>query len=240
MYEARSILALIPARGGSKGLLRKNLQPLLEKPLIYWTLKEAEASRYIDRIVVSTEDEEIAVVAQTYGAEVPFVRPANLASDTVRGVEVIFHALGWFEKHQNVFDLVVLLQPTSPLRVSQDIDSAVELLFAKRARAVVSVSESEHHPCYINYLPDNGCMKDFVSYNDRNKNRQELKPAYRINGAIYLAYWDYIKDNHGFFGEKTFAYIMPEERSVDVDSRVEMELASIMLKQRERGDVIKG
>ena len=230
MYKEKTILALIPARGGSKGLPRKNIRPLLGKPLIAWTIEQAKASKYIDRVVVSTDDEEIADVAKKYGAEVPFMRPKELATDEAKGIDVVFHAMGWFRKNEKnkQYDLIMLLQPTSPLRTADDIDKAIELLFLKKAKAIVSVCEVDHHPLWANTLPENRCMKDFIRKKIMNKNRQELPTFYRLNGAIYLAYWDYIKEQKGFFGKETFAYIMPKERSVDIDGEIDLRLAEIL------------
>jgi len=232
MYKEKTILGLIPARGGSKGLPRKNIRPLLGKPLIAWTIEQAKVSKYVDKVVVSTDDEEIAEVAKQYGAKVPFMRPKELARDDTPGIDVVFHAMNWFTKNKNKqYDLIILLQPTSPLRTAEDIDKAIELLFLKKAKAIVSVCEVDHHPLWTNTLPENGCMKDFIRKEIMNKNRQELPTFYGLNGAIYLAYWDYIKEQKGFFGKETFAYIMPKERSVDIDSELDLKLAEILMKE---------
>ena len=230
MYKGKKILALIPARGGSKGLPGKNIKPLLGKPLIAWTIEQAKASKYIDRIIVSTDDKEIAAVAKKYGAEVPFMRPKELATDKAKGIDVVFHAMSWFRKNEKnrQYDLIMLLQPTSPLRTAEDIDKAIELLFFKKAKAIVSVCEVDHHPLWVNTLPKNGCMKNFIRKEVLNKNRQDLPTFYRLNGAIYLAYCDYLKKQKSFFGEETFAYIMPRERSIDIDSELDLKLAEIL------------
>jgi N-acylneuraminate cytidylyltransferase/CMP-N,N'-diacetyllegionaminic acid synthase len=230
MYKGKNILGLIPARGGSKGLPRKNIKLLLGKPLITWTIEQVLASKYIDKIVVSTDDEEIAEVSKKYGADVPFIRPKKLAEDNAKGIDVVLHAMNWMEENDKLYDLLMLLQPTSPLRTSQDIDKAIELLFSKKAQATVSVCEIEHHPYWSNILPKNGCMKNFISREIMNKNRQELPVFYRLNGAICLAYCDYIKEQKSFFGEKTFAYIMPQEKSIDIDNEVDFKLAEILMK----------
>jgi len=232
MYKEKTILGLIPARGGSKELPKKNIRPLLGKPLIAWTIEQAKASRYVDRVIVSTDDEEIAEIVKQYGAEVPFMRPKELARDDIPGIDVVFHAMNWFIKNENKqYDLIILLQPTSPLRTAEDIDKAIELLFFKKAKAIVSVCEVDHHPLWTNALPENGCMKNFIRKEIINKNRQELPTFYRLNGAIYLAYCNYIKEQKGFFGEETFAYIMPKERSVDIDSELDLKLAEILMKE---------
>lgn len=232
MYKGKNILGLIPARGGSKGLPRKNIKPLLGKPLIAWTIEQALASRYLDRLVVSTDDKEIAEISKKYGADVPFMRPKELAKDNAKGIDVVLHAIYWLKENDNrrQYDLIILLQPTSPLKTTEDIDKAIELLFLKEAKAIVSVCEVDHHPLWANTLPEDGCMKDFIKQEIMNKNRQELPVFYRLNGAIYLAYCNYIKKQKSFFGEKTFAYIMPKSRSVDIDDEIDFKLAEILMK----------
>ena len=230
MYKGKNILGLIPARGSSKGLPRKNIKLLLGKPLIAWTIEQALASKYLDRVVISTNDKEIAEISKKYGAEIPFMRPKKLATDEAKGIDVVLHAIDWLKKKskRKQYDLLMLLQPTSPLRTKEDIDKAIELLFLKEAKAIVSVCEVDHHPLWSNTLPEDGCMKDFIRQEIMNKNRQELSVFYRLNGAIYLAYWNYIKKQKSFFGEKTFAYIMPKERSVDIDDEIDLKLAKIL------------
>jgi len=234
MHKNKTILGLIPARGGSKGLPRKNIKTLLDKPLIAWTIEQALASKYLDRVIVSTDDEEIAEVSKEYGAEVPFLRPEELATDEAKGIDVVLYAIDWMERNDKPYDLLMLLQPTSPLRTSNDIDKAIELLFQKNAQAIVSVCEVDHHPYWSNTLPDDGCMKDFIKPEVTNKNRQELPIFYRLNGAIYLAYSDYLKEKRSFLGKDTFAYIMPQRRSVDIDNEVDFKLAGIVIRENKQ------
>ena len=232
MYKGKTILGLIPARGGSKGLPRKNIKQLLGKLLIAWTIEQALESKYLDRVIVSTEDKEIAEVSKKYGAEVPFIRPKELAMDNAKGIDVVLHAIDWLKKNdkQKQYDLLMLLQPTSPLRATEDIDKTIELLFLKEAKAIVSVCEVDHHPLWTNTLPEDGCMKDFIRKEIMNKNRQELPFYYRLNGAIYLAYCKYITEQKSFIGEKTFAYKMVRGRSIDIDDEIDFELAEILIK----------
>jgi len=232
MYKGENILGLISARGGSKELPRKNIKSLLGKPLIAWTIEQAFASKYLDRVVVSTDDKEIAEISKKFGAEAPFIRPKELASDKAQGIEVVLHAIEWLKKNdkRKQYNLIMLLQPTSPLRATEDIDKAIEFLFLKEAKAIVSVCEVDHHPLWANTLSEDGCMKDFIRQGVLNKNRQELPVFYRLNGAIYLAYCNYVKEQKSFLGEKTFAYIMPRERSIDIDDEIDFELAEILIK----------
>ena len=228
MKNNRSILALIPARLGSKGLKGKNLRLLSGKPLIAYSIEEALKSRYVDNVVVSSEDTLIIETAEKYGANVPFRRPASLAEDHSRGIDVMLHAIEWFKKEGMEYDLILLLQPTSPLRTVKDIDDSIDYLFHKKAKAVVSVCACEHHPLWANTLDETMCMKNFEDESFWNKNRQELPVYYRLTGAIYIAFTDYLIRNNGFMGDLTYAYTMPNTRSVDIDSILDFKLAEIL------------
>ena len=233
MYNNKKILCVIPARGDSKGLPDKNIKKLLGKPLIVYSIEQALNSKYIDRVIVSTDDKKIADISRKYGAEVPFVRPKKLATDDANGVDVVLHAISWMEKNIETFDIVILLQPTSPLRTTEDINNSIKLLFLKRAQTIVSICETEHHPYWSNTLPKNGNMKNFIRKEIINKNRQQLPTFYRLNGAIYIAYCNYLKNLKGFISKRTYAYIMSQERSVDIDDYIDFEIAKILLKKRE-------
>ena len=230
MIKGKSFLVVIPARGGSKGLPGKNTKKLCDKPLIAWSIEQARQCNDIDRVVVSTDDENIAEVAKKYGAEVPFLRPAELATDTASTVDVIFHALDWYKNHEGFRpEYVLLLQPTSPLRVVSDIEGAIQTLKHGDAQAVVSVCETVHHPWWSNTLPEDGNMRDFLKLDIQNKCRQDLPVFYQLNGAIYLAESDYLIRNRGFIGPNTFAYKMPKTRSVDIDSNLDFILAQLLI-----------
>lgn len=230
MINGKKVLAIIPARCGSKGLPGKNIKELSGKPLIAWSIEHAKSCGDIDRIVVSTDDDDIATVAKKYGAEVPFIRPADLADDTASTVDVILHAINWLQKYENYQpEYILLLQPTSPLRSSEDIKCAIQMLKDKNIQAVVSVCETDHHPWWSNILPDNRNMEDFLRPEILNKRRQDLPIFYRLNGAIYLASADYLCECNGFFGPDTFAYEMSKERSVDIDSELDFILVSMLL-----------
>lgn len=229
MYCRKKILGIIPARGGSKGVPRKNIKLLAGKPLIVWTIEEAQKSGVIDKLIVSTDDEEIAEVAREYGAEVPFMRPPELATDEAKGIDVVLHAMNWYEEKGENFDLVILLQPTSPLRKAEDILGALKTFIEKKAGAVVSVCECEHSPLWMNTLGEDLRMNDFLPKEAFNKNRQELKKFYRLNGAVYVAEWEYLRGHKGFFGEDTFAYIMTNEKSIDIDKIIDFKIAEAIL-----------
>jgi len=224
-------LTIIPARGGSRGLPGKNIKELCGKPLIAWTIEQARSCDNVRRIVVSTDNSQIAEISKQHGAEVPFIRPVELASATASTIDVIFHALAWVEKYENYRpEYVLLLQPTSPLRSWEDIVGAMQVLVAKNRRAVVSVCETDHHPWWSNTLPKDRSMKNFLRPEILNKRRQDLTIFYRLNGAIYLADVEYLHEHNGFFGPDTFAYDMPKERSIDIDSAMDFKLASVLIK----------
>lgn len=232
MINGKSVLAIIPARGGSKGLPGKNVKDLFGKPLIAWSIDIATACTSIDRVIVSTDDKNISEVAKEYGAEAPFIRPAELSDDTASTINVLFHAIDWCGKHQGFRpEYIILLQPTSPLRSIEDIEGTIKTLKNKKVRAVVSVCENNHHPWWSNTLPENGNMKDFLNPEIINKRRQDLPVFYRLNGAIYLAHTNYLYKCNGFFGPDTFAYKMPINRSVDIDSEIDFKLSSLLLNE---------
>ena len=230
MINGKSVLAIIPARGGSKGLPGKNIKELCGKPLIAWSIEQAKSCSDVDRVVVSTDNDQIAEITGKYGAEVPFMRPIELANDSASTIDVIFHAINWLNEHEDYrSEYILLLQPTSPLRTVADIENAIQTLKDKEARAVVSVCECDHHPWWSNILPENGNMKDFLRPDILNKRRQDLPVFYRLNGAIYLTDTDYLHECNGFFGPNTFTYKMPKSRSVDIDSDVDFKLAGLLI-----------
>lgn len=231
MYKNSSILALIPARAGSKRLPGKNIKILLGKPLIAWIIECAKKSRYIDKIVVSTDCKKIANIAMQYGAQIPFMRPAKLAVDKAKSIDVVTHAVNWLKINGNSYDILILLQPTSPLRRVEDINRSIELLFEHNAKSIVSVCKCEHFPVGVNTLPQDLCMKDFMMTEWRGKNKYSSSQFYRLNGAIYAAFCDYIIDKNCFFGDNTYAYIMPEECSVDIDREIDFKFVEFLVKE---------
>jgi N-acylneuraminate cytidylyltransferase/CMP-N,N'-diacetyllegionaminic acid synthase len=230
LFLDKKVLALIPARGASRGVPGKNTRSLGGKPLIAWTIETALQDEYTDRVVVSTNDEKIAVISEKYGADVPFMRPKELATDSARAIDVLLHTIEWLEKRDEIYDIALYLQPTAPLRSSVDIDRSLEMLAAsKEAKIIVSVCEASFNPLFCNTLPPDKNMKHFLQPGMINKNRQELPTYYSLNGAIYSSDWDYIKRERSFFGERTFAYVMPRERSVDIDSELDFKIAELLL-----------
>ena len=220
-------LAIIPARGGSKRLPRKNVLDLCGKPLIAYSIEAGLQSKYIDKIVVSSDDEEILQISKKFGAET-IKRPDYLAGDTATTFDAIKHTIENLEK----YEYIVLLQPTSPLRNSKHIDEAIELLKEKKASAVVSVCEMEHSPLWSNTLDDTLSMNNFLKDEVLNKRSQDLEKYYRLNGAIYICKTELLlKEKSFFLKENIFAYIMDRKSSVDIDEEIDFKMAEFFLKQ---------
>ncbi len=214
MIGQRRVLGLITARGGSKGLPDKNILPVDGRPLIAWTIAAALASRAIDRLVLSSDDERIIEAARLHGCEVPFRRPAELATDSASSMDVVFHALDELPGH----DVVVLLQPTSPLRTAEDIDAACRALEAGAAPACVSVCAAEQSPYWMYRLDDDARMTPLLDSSSRLARRQDLPPVYVPNGAVYVADIAWLRQSRTFIAGETVAHVMPAERSLDIDT----------------------
>ncbi|MFZ3122402.1 MAG: acylneuraminate cytidylyltransferase family protein [Thermodesulfovibrionales bacterium] len=225
-YKKLKVLGIIPARGGSKGMPKKNIRHLLNKPLIVWTIEQALKSKYIDRVIVSTDDPAIAKISRKHGADVPFMRPAELATDKAKSIGAVFHALLSLPEK---YDYVVLLQPTSPLRTADDIDACVKLCMSKGGNSCVSVTESEKNPHWMYSLNKNGRMHKLIQTEKTIDRRQDLPKVYALNGAIYVAQVDWLLNNKAFVTDETYAYIMPKERSVDIDNDLDFRFAEFLL-----------
>lgn len=227
------ILAVVTARGGSKGIPGKNTVPLAGKPLIAWTIEAATAARSVSRVVVSTDSEEIARVSRKWGAEVPFLRPPELARDDSPHVPVVIHAVQWMEHHEGLKpDYVLLLQPTSPLRTAEDVDSVCALAAEKDADSVVSVCEASQHPYLMKRVLADGRMENFIPVPEGYLRRQDLPPAYLLNGSIYLVKRNILLSKQTFYTDRTFAFVMPIERSLDIDAPADLQQAEAILKAR--------
>jgi CMP-N,N'-diacetyllegionaminic acid synthase len=214
MIGTRTVLALIPARGGSKGLPGKNIAPVAGRPLLAWTVDAARASSYVDRVVLSSDDDAIIAAALGCGCEAPFRRPAELATDTASSMDVVLHALDQLPRH----DLVVLLQPTSPLRTAADIDAALERCVAQSAPACVSVVEADQSPYWMYLLGNEGYLRPLIETKSSFTRRQDLSPVYTLNGAVYVAECAWLRRTRTFLHEATVAHVMPRDRSLDIDT----------------------
>lgn len=225
-------LALITARGGSKGVPRKNLRLLDGKPLVGWAIETALAVR--DRlygIVVSTEDAEIAEACAKFGAEVPFVRPAELATDDAASLPVMQHAVSFIERRDGVkMDWVLLLQPTSPFRTPRDIAACLEIAAAGECDSVVSIAPISKHPAFAKKIDDNGFLVGFSGEVPEGLRRQDARPpAYMRNGAIYLTRRDVLMEGNSIYGTRVRPYLMPELRSVNIDNELDFVIAQAIL-----------
>ncbi len=214
-----SVLGLVVARGGSKGLPKKNLKMVAGIPLISWTIDAALKSGCIDRVVLSSDCSEIMSVAAAMGCEVPFKRPSSLATDEATSIDVVLHALDNLPD----YDFVVLLQPTSPLRTSEDIDSAFNLIVSSGAPSCVSVCEASESPYWMFNLEANLRLSSVIPNESIITRRQDLPPVYVLNGAIYIARVDWLRRTKSFFGHECVAYKMPRERSMDIDTAEDFE-----------------
>ncbi|MDR3725088.1 MAG: acylneuraminate cytidylyltransferase family protein [Terracidiphilus sp.] len=217
MISDKTVLGVIPARGGSKGVPRKNIRMAGGKPLIAWTIAEALKSKYLDRLVLSSEDPEIMEVALRYGCDVPFRRPVELASDDTPGVVPIFHALGELPG----YCYVVLLQPTSPLRTVEDIDGCIERCEDTHAKACVSVVKCQQHP-YLMFSADRNCvLHSLVPEANNFCRRQDYPDFFLLNGAVYVAQTEWLQHSQTFISDETVGFEMPEERSLDIDTEAD-------------------
>ena len=219
-------IALIPARGGSKGILRKNIKLFNTKPLIYWSIKKAFESSFIDRVIVSTEDDEIADIARSFSAEVPFVRPKELAEDHSLGIEPVIHALENLSNIKNV----LLMQPTSPLRRTCDIDGIFKLRSKLNAESAVSVSKAKKNIDLFFNMDAKNRIYSFSS-NLKLAPRQEYKDTYNLNGSLYLSSKESIINNRSFITSDTVGYIMSEEYSIDIDTPLDWEIGEFLMKK---------
>lgn len=225
------VVTIITARGNSKGIPSKNIVELNGKPLIAWSIIAAKQSENVSRVIVSTDSQKIADIALQYGAEVPFLRPPELAQDDTLGLAVVIHAIKWLSDNEGYSpEFTMLLQPTSPLRNSTDIENVINMLNNKTTSSVVSVSPVEQHPHLMVNIKNNGTMKCLAELSMGSGNRHEYPDVYALNGAIYIAKTNDIVKNETWYNEHSMAYIMPEERSVDIDSPKDLVVAEYYLK----------
>ncbi len=226
MLNGKTFLAIIPARGGSKRLPQKNILELHGKPLIAWTIEAGLKSKYIDNVIVSSDDEVILTISKQYGAQT-ITRPDLLASDTATTFDTIKHTI----ENTEEYDYIILLQPTSPLRNENHIDEAIDLLLTKNAEAVISMCSAEHNPLWCNTLPENGSMENFMADDIKNKPSQALTPFFRLNGAIYICSRTRLLEEKSFFLKNNiYAYIMDNESSIDIDNSLDFKIAQCIFK----------
>lgn len=240
MIDGKRVLALVPARSGSKGLPMKNVRMLHGKPLLSWPIDAARHSRYVDRVVASTDSEEYAKLAEIAGAEIPFLRPVEFSIDTAPSIAFILHALDTLDAAGDEYDYLVLLEPTSPLTEASDIDAALETLVAHRANAdaIVSVAELvSTHPAFAVSLNKEGLMHPYASKTfGQLPRRQDIEPLYSLDGSLYISSIKALRSQRGFCHERTLSHVMPHYKSFEVDDLVDFICIEAILAQR---DLIK-
>ncbi len=225
MISEKSVVAIIPARGGSKGIPRKNIKLLAGKPLIAWTIEEAKKSKYIDRLILSSEDKEIINIAKKWGCEVPFVRPKELSEDDTDAVEPVIHAINALPEK---YDYVCLLQPTSPLRKVDDIDGCIEKCILNNAASCVSVTEVVKHPYWMYEI--NAEEKLTALFPDKFvSRRQDLQKIYALNGAIYISRTRELLEKKKFVTSETVGYVMEKTNSIDIDDEIDFYSAEFII-----------
>ena len=222
-------IAIIPARSGSKGLKDKNVRLLNGKPLLAYTIEAALKSEYYDTVMVSTDSKEYARIAEEFGAEVPFLRGDENSKDNASPWEVVKEVLLRYKDLGKEFDTFTLLQPTSPLRDEEDIRNAFAEFDEKKANAVVSMCELECSMHLVNKLPDDLSMEGFISNEQYNKRRQDIRPYYRFNGAIYISKVETFMKHMNIYDDKCYAYIMDRKKSYDIDDEFDMKIAEAVL-----------
>lgn len=223
------MIAVIPARGGSKGVPNKNIKLLHGKPLIAYSIEAALNSNLFETVVVSTDNQEIASKAKEYGAEVPFLRPKELSGDAVSSDDVILHTLDFYESNGKTFDSVCKLQPTSPLRDFKHIREAYKIFKDNHLDFVVSVCECEHSPLWCGVLGENNSIDEFIRNDVKRVCRQSMERYYRLNGAIYIGKVIKYREYKNFLGKNGQAYIMEQRHSIDIDSYLDFYFAECVM-----------
>lgn len=230
------VLAIIPARGGSKGLPGKNIRPLCGKPLIGWTIEQAQQSKYIDEIFVSTDSQEIADVAETFGVSVPDLRPAELASDTATSASFVIYTIEKLKSEGKEFDYIILLEPTSPLRTAQDIDKVIELALSNPdSSGVVSLGEVHmEHPQIVKRIDQNGAIVPYVEQTTKITQRQQADKAYFPYGVAYLTKTDHFLKTNQFYGANSTPYIIERWQCYEIDDIYDFTAIEAILKLKNR------
>ncbi|MBE7719460.1 MAG: acylneuraminate cytidylyltransferase family protein [Lacrimispora celerecrescens] len=238
MYKDKTFLAIIPARSGSKGIIDKNIREINHKPLMAYTVEACKCSGIFDDILVSTDSVKYAKIAERFGASVPFLRPEKLASDQASSIDVILHVLEEMERHGKTFDCFMLLQPTSPLRNETHMIESAHILTENHADSVISICKSEPTSYLTIRLTDEGMVK--VPFSDKKQvRRQDIRPEYRLNGAIYLSLTSYFMKHKSFYEGRTLPYFMNAFDSVDIDDDFQFKIAELLLLDKELSNPAK-
>lgn len=223
MIDGKRVLAIVPARAGSKGLPGKNIRMLAGKPLLAWPIAAARASTHVDRVIISTDSRQFADIAVEHGAEAPFLRPAELASDTAPSIGFILHAIDTLAEAGNTYDYVVLLEPTSPLTEGADVDAALEQLVAADADAIVGVSKLEAtHPAFAVRKSDDGGITPYASATfGEMPRRQDIEPLFSLDGTLYISTVDALRRERGFCHTRTLGYESARHKAQEVDDLID-------------------
>ena len=234
MYKDKTFLAIIPARGGSKGLLGKNIKELCGKPLIAWSIETGLKSKYIDEVVVSTDYQEIADIAKKYGATVPFLRPDYLASDTATSFDAVKHTIDFYKDELGKeFDYIILLEPTSPLREVDDIDSSIEYLLNSKADSIVGISKTEdQNPAFLIEKDTNNYLIGYENKDMKVLRRQDINDVYFFEGTIYVSKIDTLLKKKTFYHETTIGYEVPKYKSLEIDDLDDFIMVEAMMKHK--------
>lgn len=229
VIDGRRVLALVPARGGSKGLPGKNIRKLCGRPLIQWSIDAARSSDSVDFVAVSTDSPDIAAVASAAGASVPFLRPEELAGDAASSIDVVIHALDTLAQLGEVFDVVVLLEPTSPLREASDIDCSLARMVEGHAAAIVSVCRAESsHPAFVFRQTPDGHLLPFLERPPTGLRRQEIEPMFFLDGSIYASDVRVLRERRSFYHSDTIAYEVPKWKSFEIDDIEDFEIVEAL------------
>jgi CMP-N,N'-diacetyllegionaminic acid synthase len=235
MINEKRVLAIIPARSGSKGLPGKNVRELCGKPLIAWSIEAGIGSRFVDEVVVTTDSEDIARISRNYGASVPFIRPAELASDTATSIDVVKHAIKFYrEELKKEFDYVVMLEPTSPLRDSFDIDKAFEKLLSNpHALAIVGICKTEsQNPAFLATIDDANCLVGYENSDMKVLRRQEISEVFFFEGSVYISLIDVLLNRGTFYHDRTLGYEVPKWKSPEIDDLDDFIIVEALMKHR--------
>lgn len=227
-------LAIIPARSGSKGLKHKNIKRLSGKPLLAYTIEAAIGTGFFDEIMVSTDSQEYADIAKEWGANVPFLRSNELSSDTTSSWDVVKEVINKYINLGTKFDTVALLQPTSPLRTSNDILQGYHLMEVRDANFIIGVCEMDHSPLWANTLPEDLSMENFIRPELVKVPRQNIPTYYRINGALYIVKVDFLMKATKIYTDRSFASVMSKENSIDIDDQLDFSIAEILISKRNK------
>jgi len=234
MYKNKTFLAIIPARGGSKGLPKKNIKELCGKPLIAWSIEVGLKSKYLDEVMVTTDSQEIADISNQYGANVPFLRPDELASDTATSFDAIKHTIDYYKNELNKeFDYIVLLEPTSPLREHSDIDKAIEILFDSSADVIVGICKTEdQNPAFLVTKDIENFIRGYENKDMKVLRRQDIKDVYFFEGTIYISKTNILLSKKTFYHENTIGYVVSKYKSLEIDDMDDFIMVEAIMKHK--------